>query len=243
MRTSGTRGWLSRHYVLPGRATRLAFVRSSLSRFASSVVTAWDRARLMLETVDAQRVGQRLLSGQLPNRAQMTVSGCVRVVADDIDELSGIAAVWTITRSYGWRRASHHTHYELRGSKWYPLGSDSMSPEERFPGPRPSAQEAGPACLLVRCAAGGGRSAVGWVSYEAYRVAKEVASLEIGSRMTAVLPHGYCMVAWKSHRQDGPTPRPLIKALGSSGEVLTEIGPGQFLDTATLASTHLDEPD
>jgi hypothetical protein len=58
----------------------------------------------------------------------------------------------------------------------------------------------------------------------------------------AVQPNGYCVLAWKSQGNDGFASRPLIRALGSRGEVLTELHPGEHLDTTTLASINLDEP-
>ena len=207
-----------------------------LRRFVRTSIAALDRAWYTLLVADSERVGQCVLSGRLRRSGRLTRSGWVRVVAVDADEISGVAAVWVAIRSYGVYTTTCCIRYEFRASEWSPVGSFMSTADLDFPGRRPSARQSGPACLLTRGAAGGGLSASGWIAYETYRAAREVVKLEIGDRRLVVQPHGYFVVTWRSSRHDGFASRPLIKAVGSNGEVLTELRRGEFVDTASLDS-------
>lgn len=218
-------------------------MRDSRTRFARRSLKAYVQACFMLAVADIDQAGRRDLGRQQPRSWQLTRSGLARIVAVDVDNLSGVAVVWARIRHYGCRSMTYHIQYEFRRSGWYSLGSDAMSGGERFAGPRPSIQQAGPACILVRGASGGGRSSAGWVNYETYRAGQEVTELKVGHRIVTIQPNGYCVLAWKSQGNDGFASRPLIRALGGRGEVLTELHPGEQLDTTTLASISLDEPD
>jgi hypothetical protein len=91
--------------------------------------------------------------------------------------------------------------------------------------------------MLVPGAGGGGLALDGrFISYETYRVAKEVKALGVDGRISPVPPHGYCIVNWKSERYDGNASRPTIKAIGANCEVLTELRRGEYVDAASLAS-------
>jgi hypothetical protein len=46
---------------------------------------------------------------------------------------------------------------------------------------------------------------VGWVACATFRVAAEVAHLQVGARQIKVPGHGYVIVAWKAPPSPGPT--------------------------------------
>jgi len=165
------------------------------------------------------------------------MAGSARIVAADIDEAAGIAVIFVIASLLPWTpRLSCHCQYEFHAGQWHPRGSASTGADLGFPGQRPSAEQRGPALLLVRGAAGGGRVSDGsWIAYEMYRAAQEVSALEIDGRISTIPPHGYYAVTWRSSRYDGLASRPTVKAVGPGGEVLTEIRGGEYVDTASLA--------
>jgi hypothetical protein len=183
-----------------------------------------------------EKAGLRLLGGPLPRRWLLTRSGLMRVIAADVNEASSIAVIWVVVRQFDGRLVERDLHYEFRESQWQSEGSGSETANFWSPDPRPAAQQSGPACLLVPLHSEGGRSADGWVAYAAFRAAQEVVALEVESRTVPVPSHGYCLVTWKSPVFDRSAPRPLLRALGSHGEVLTEYRPGEYVDTATLAA-------
>jgi len=188
---------------------------------------------------DAEAAGLRLLAGRSPQARRMMIFGTARVFAIDVDESAGIAVVWTTTKLLpGTRLMECHCQYEFRAGQWHSLGSVPTAVESGFPGQRPSCRERGSAAILTPGAGGGGRAMDGrFTSYETYRVAQEVHALDIDGRISPVPPHGYCIVNWKSERYDGIASRPVIRVMGSTGDVLTELRSGEYLDTASLAST------
>src|SRR5262249_21537804 len=121
--------------------------------------------------------------------------------------------------------------------QWHSVSSGSEGVEPEFPAQRPSCRERGPAAILVDVGGGGSRGRAGtFIADEEFLVAQEVHALDIDGRISPVPQHGYCTVTWKSERYDMFASRPVIKALGQNGEVLTELRPGEYVDTASLAS-------
>lgn len=75
-----------------------------------------------------------------------------------------------------------------------------------------------------------------WIGCTALRVATEVTRVRVSGREIAVPGHGHVVVVWKVRGAVPHLVRPQITALDGSGRVLTELGLGSYLDSATLAA-------
>lgn len=195
---------------------------------------------------DPESVGLRVLSGW-PLRRRYQRAGVV-VVARDVDADAGVAAVWLARRAGGPDAAEEVCLFERVGGSWQYLGGGGGG-EFLLTG-RPSASRAGPASLMtswsgcsVRSSADrdaqghpGDLTDVGWVACAMFRVAAEVAYLQVGARRIEVPGHGYVIVAWKAPPASELPPRPPIAAIGEDGSRLTELGPHDHLDSLTWAA-------
>jgi hypothetical protein len=82
----------------------------------------------------------------------------------------------------------------------------------------------------------GNPDVIGWaVSYHV-RVGAEVAFLTVGTRRITVPAHGNVIIASAASpgRTLRPGHRPAIRAYRADGTLLTELGPSDFVDSATL---------
>ena len=68
-----------------------------------------------------------------------------------------------------------------------------------------------------------------------FRVAAEARHLQAGARRITVPGHGYVIVAWKAPPAFLLPPRPPIVAVGEDGSRLSELGPGDHLDSRAWA--------
>jgi hypothetical protein len=202
---------------------------------------------------DPERAGLRVLAGR-PLGWRHRLAG-VAVVASDVDADSGVAAVWLVQRA-GWPGAMEEIClFERVGDSWRYLGGGSGSAGMKLLlAGRPSASRAGPASMMTSLGGSSVRSRadreaqgfqrdladVGWVASARFRVATEVANLQVGARRIKVLRHGYVIVAWKARLPSSPPPRPPIVAVGENGSRLTELGPNDQLDSLTWASLEGD---
>ena len=93
-----------------------------------------------------------------------------------------------------------------------------------------------------------------WIGCTTLRVATEVARVQVSGRQgqgdaaghavagavdvhgLGRAAHGHVVVAWKARSAVPHLRRPRITALDGTGNVLTELGPGNYLDTATMAA-------
>ena len=197
---------------------------------------------------DAESAGLRVLSGR-PLRWRHRRAGVV-VVASDIDADAGVAAVW-LTRPARWPDIMNEAClFERVGGSWQYLGGGGSSGEELLLADRPSASRAGPASMMTSLSGSAGRSRsdreaqgaqrgfdrVGWVACAMFRVATEIAHLQVGARRIKVPRHGYVIAVWKAPPSPVSPPRPPIAAISDDGRRLTELGPTDHLDSLTWAS-------
>jgi hypothetical protein len=202
---------------------------------------------------DPESVGLRVLSGR-PLRWRHRLAGVV-VVASDMDAAVGVAAVWLVRRP-GWPGAVEETClFERVGGSWRYLGGGSRGAGTKLLlAGRPSASRVGSASVMTRRGGPSVRSRadrkaqdpqlgfarVGWVASAEFRVATEVAYLQVGARRIKVPQHGYVIVAWKAPPSSLPPRRPPIVAAGEDGSRLTELGPNDHLDSLSWASLEGD---
>jgi hypothetical protein len=197
-------------------------------------------------------IGLRALSGQRPGWRQRR-AGWV-VLATDVDQAASVAAVLLVRRPGSSGSARHTLQFE-HGDGWRWLGGDSGSARDLALSGRPTAAVHGPASMMrflgssaarsradrERLAAGpgGGPGAgpgaadAGWVASAGFRLATEVARLEVAGRAIPVPAHGYAVVAWRS---PPALTRPVIAAIGPDGSRLCELGPHGSLDSLTWES-------
>jgi hypothetical protein len=90
--------------------------------------------------------------------------------------------------------------------------------------------------MPAACPTGGGLAASHGHSEIMFRVAADVAHLQVGARRIEVPWHGYVVVAWKAPLASGLPARPPIAAIGEDGSRLTELGPHDHLDSLTWAA-------
>ncbi|MDQ2814501.1 MAG: hypothetical protein M3Z75_22230 [Actinomycetota bacterium] len=167
-----------------------------------------------------------------------------RLAARDVD--AGVGAVVMI--SGGREPLAFFCLYELGAAGWRSLGAGSMPAQRGFFRGRPSAARSGPACLVAGCGAsvsrsqgwpggdpGAGRPDPGWVAGEVFRVAAEVERVAAGGRTILVPAHGYVVVAWRSSSSFASSSRPVISCLDRTGAILAGLGPGEHVDSGTLA--------
>jgi hypothetical protein len=193
---------------------------------------------------DVPGIGLRALSGQRPGWRQRR-AGWV-VLATDVDQAASVAAVLLVRRPGSPDSARHTLQFE-RGDGWHWLGGGSGAARELALSGRPTAAVHGPTSMMrflgssaarsradrERLAAGLSAADAGWVASAGFRLATEVARLELGERSVPVPAHGYAVVAWRSP----PTlTRPVITAIGPDGSRLCELGPYSSLDSLTWES-------
>ena len=197
---------------------------------------------------DPESVGLSVLSGR-PLRWRHRLAG-IAVVASDMDAAAGVAAVWLVRRA-GWPGAVEETClFQCVGDSWRYLGGGSGGAGMKLLlAGRPSASRAGPASMMTSLGGSSVRSRadweaqgpqrdladVGWVACATFRVATEVAHLQVGARRIKVPRHGYVIVAWKAPPSSLPPLRPPIVAVGEDGSRLTELGPNDHLDRLSWA--------
>jgi hypothetical protein len=171
------------------------------------------------------------------------------VVASDIDAGAGVAAVWLVHRAGGPDAVHEYCRFECIRGSWQYLGG-GRGGREFLPARRPSASRAGPAAMMTSLSGCAGRSRsdreaqgdqrdlgrVDWVACAMFRVAAEVAHLEVGARRIKIPRHGYIIVAWKAPPSSVSPSRPPIAAISGDGRRLTELGPDDHLDSLTWAS-------
>lgn len=187
-------------------------------------------------------MGFRALSGRRLGFAQRR-AGFV-VLASDLDEDAGVAAVW-LARRPGVLDSVQHTLQFERSHGWRYLGAGSGPAGDLSLVGRPSASVNGPASVMRLLGSSAGRSwtdrqkaggrvaGAGWVGRAAFRLAVEVGHLQVGERLIPVPDHGYAVVAWRS---PPAKTRPLIAAIGNDGSRLSELGPDGSLDSLTWES-------
>jgi hypothetical protein len=176
-----------------------------------------------------------------------------RLAGSDIDADAGVAAIW-LARRAGWPIAVNGVcQFERVGNSWQCVSGGGTGEKLPLAG-RPSASRSGPASMMTHVSSGAGRSRadrealglqqdpakMGWVAYETFRVAAEVAHLQVGARRIKVPQHGYVIVAWKAPPSYVSPPRPPIAAVSDDGLRLTELGPNDHLDSLTWASLQGD---
>lgn len=145
--------------------------------------------------------------------------------------------------------------YERDGERWRPLGSSSCLPADKdLLSGRPCAETSGPAVLLLPGRGGASMAGAqragnestcpptgrGWIAAETFRVSAEVQEVRVGPQRINVPDHGYFVVAWRSTSRHFPSARPPIICLDSHGTLLTRLNPGDYVDSATLASTAIN---
>lgn len=197
---------------------------------------------------DLEGAGLRVLSGRRLGFRQRKAG--LAALASDIDEDSGVAAVWLVQHAGSAESVQHMLWFEGIGG-WRCLGGGSGgSGRELSLAGRPSASLAGPAAMLTPLGECSGRSLadrealgrepdfahVGWVASAGFRCAAEVAYVLAGPRRIKVPGHGYVIVAWKAPPRSGPPRRPLVVAVAADGSRLTELGSGSYVDSLTWAA-------
>lgn len=129
-------------------------------------------------------------------------------MASDIDAGAGVAAVWLVHRAGGPDAVHEYCQFECIRGSWQYLGG-GRGGREFLPARRPSASRAGPAAMMTSLSGCAGRSRsdreaqgdqrdlgrVDWVACAMFRVAAEVAHLEVGARRIKIPP------AWLHHRR------------------------------------------
>jgi len=212
--------------------------------FPPSAASCW--------SYDPESVGLRVLSGRRFRwRHRLTE---VVVVASDIDADAGVAAVWLTRRARWPNPANNFCLFERARGSWQYLGGGGGTEEKFLPAGRPSASRAGPASMMTSLSGCSGRSradreaqgsrgdfaSVGWVACAMFRVATEVAQLQVGTRRIEVPQHGHVIVAWKAPPSSVSPLRPPIAAVSGDGFKLTELSPNGHLDSLTWASLEGD---
>jgi hypothetical protein len=96
--------------------------------------------------------------------------------------------------------------------------------------------------MLTRWGGGGSQERDGIVGCDYLRVATEVEYIQAGKRRIHVPEHGYVVVVWKSVPTSLLSGRPRIVAVGRDGSVLTELSPGDYFDSLTLAILDEEPP-
>lgn len=196
---------------------------------------------------DLEGVGLRVLSGRLLGWRHR-LAGVV-VVASDIDSDAGVAAVWLARRPGSPDARDETCLFERIEKRWRYLGGGGGSGSELLVAGRPSASQGGPASVITSMSGTASRSRadreaqgdrrdfsqVGWVACAMFRVAAEVEHLQAGARRITVPEHGYVIIAWKAPPASAFPPRPPIVAVGEDGSVLSELGPGDHLDSRAWA--------
>ena len=133
--------------------------------------------------------------------------------------------------------------FERGGTRWRSAGGGA--------GGRPSAGTAGPAHVLTVCESFcarrrrvPGTAGSGWVAAHHLRLAREVSYLDVGGRRAAVPAHGRVVVVWEASRSPLflAETQPHIAACRGDGAVLSELGPGDVIDSATLRGSVKDLP-
>jgi hypothetical protein len=135
--------------------------------------------------------------------------------------------------------------FERGGSRWRVAGGGGAEGVRRreLTTKRPSVRTNGPAHVLTTCGSVSARRAPvpgtarrSWISAYHLRLASEVSYLDVGGRRVEVRAHGRVMAVWETAQpplQLAGT-RPRIAACRGDGTVLSELGPGDVIDSASL---------
>ena len=196
---------------------------------------------------DLEGAGLRVLSGR-PLRWRHRLAGIV-VVASDVDSDAGVAAVWLVRRPGSPDAWDETCLFERIDNRWRYLGGGGGSGSEVLRAGQQSASQAGPGSVITSLSGTASRSRadrearddqrdlsqVGWVACAMFRVAAEVEHLHAGARRVTVPGHGYVIVTWKAPPASLLPLRPPIAAVGADGSRLSELGPGDHLDSRAWA--------
>lgn len=196
---------------------------------------------------DVEAAGLRVVSGRRLSFGQRR-AGLV-VLASDIDEDAGVAVVWLVQRAGLPDGAEYMLQFERVG-RWLHVGAGGGSAKKLRLADRPSAVSAGPGAMMTilggcswpsradRQAQSPERdiTQAGWGACAAFRLAREVAYLQVGARRINVPGHGYAIVAWKAPPSIMSLRRPAIVAVGADDCPLTELGPDDHVDSLTWAA-------
>lgn len=217
------------------------------------------RLRLCAERLiirgNADDMGLRELDGHPPLPWPWRAARFGVAVACHADLEPGVAAVWIVLRPYSRHPWDYLCLYERDRERWRPLGSSSCLPADKdLLSGRPCAETSGPAVLLLPGRGGASMAGAqragnestcpptgrGWIAAETFRVSAEVQEVRVGPQRINVPDHGYFVVAWRSTSRHFPSARPPIICLDSHGTLLTRLNPGDYVDSATLASTAIN---
>jgi hypothetical protein len=170
---------------------------------------------------DALAESLRLLGGAPPSQVAR-VSRRIRFFPLAVDRDGDVAATLFLRRGVS-GAALLDTHVlELTADRWHLLGGGG-GPGDHALAPRPGLAEIGAAV----CPGAGGvarsgnrllpwRRRDGWISFAEVRAAREVAVLQVGSRLVPVPAHGCAVVAWTSRP-------PQVQALDAAGTDVGEV--------------------
>lgn len=143
--------------------------------------------------------------------------------------------------------------FERCDTRWRSVGGGAGEGRRRreMTGGRPSAATAGPAHVLAVCGSVGARrrrvpgsAGSRWVAAHHLRLAREVSYLDVGGRRVQVPAHGRVIVVWEASRSPLvlAETQPRITACRGDGTVLSELGPGDVIDSAALRGSIQDLP-
>lgn len=190
---------------------------------------------------------------------RLPVPGAHRCVVEafDVDRDAGLAAALILTLPFRGAGTAYLEGYEYDASHgWISAGDGRFGPADRaLATARPSAARSGPSALIRVGGTSGGRSllerlrlaeagrdraemtTVHWVNVSVIDVSVEVDHLLFAERRIEVPAHGRCVIVWKSAAPTltGRLDRPRIAAVDQRGRTLTELGPGDVIDTTTQA--------
>lgn len=214
------------------------------------------RLRLCAERLiirgNADDMGLRELDGRPALPWPWRVARFGVAIASHADLEPGVAAVWIVLRPYSRHPRDYLCLYERDQERWRPIGSSSCLPVDKdLLSGRPCADTSGPAVLLLPGRGGASMAGAhragneatcrptgtGWIAAETFRVSTEVQEVRVGPQRINVSEHGYFVVAWRSTTRHFPSARPSITCFDSHGTFLTRLNSGDYVDSATLAST------
>ncbi|MFI0259248.1 hypothetical protein ACH4OW_09455 [Streptomyces sp. NPDC017056] len=207
----------------------------------------------------AERVTPRLLHRLLNGRPLQPCRAPRRlltVVSGDLDTAAGVAGLWLVRRPRSAHATSHTLLFERCGRDWTYVGGSSGTADP-LPGRRRKAGEPGQAGMVEVAGTGSVVSrahvahlhdvaplALPLIGCAELHVAAEVDHLVAGGRRVEVPAHGSLIVVWRfpplpgtaapGKALSGPAAtRPLIRCLAADGSPLSELRPGDYLDSFT----------
>jgi hypothetical protein len=206
---------------------------------------------------DTAELGRLIVAGGKAHRWPIPGAHRCVVEAVDVDQDAGLSAVLIVTLPIRGMAMEYQEAYEHEASRgWISMGGASTYPANRASArARPSAARSGPPGLISKGGSSGGRSylerlrlaeaglgpqefrVVHWIHVSMIDTSVEVDHLLFCGRRIEVPGHGRCVVVWRSAAPTSTSwpARPRIAAVDRSGRILTELGPGDVLDTLTRA--------